>query len=334
MRVWVIGLGGCWAGLAAAQQCPERAERGPSIASGTSFEVLAVHAEDSLVGEEPRWIGVTGTTTGMTSTGPCWFQGDVTRPDGTTSYFYKVAVDARGASGVWSDCPVGALYEPPPAGRRLTVLALHPEDSSGYSGLATGMMVTSSAEVVSNGGCWFGGLVRLDNGQDVYTYKVAYGSEEDVCPVAALTGPLPAGTAARIARVHPRDPNPPATLPVGEPVVARALKATGACWYSGVIEVDGQPITVQRIALGRAGGALARCPDGAANAPLGAGARARVVGVHPDDAYASVHEDLIGRDVILSGSTGVVGCWHRGDARTPEGTPMRFYRVALAPVTP
>ncbi len=121
------------------------------------------------------------------------------------------------------------------------------------------------------------------------------------------------------------------SLTAGDNVTVVGVKGTGACWYSGDVDHEGQTLRIERLAFGRSGGAVARCPDAAATAALPSGSRARIVAVHPEDAYASVFDAVVGRVVVLTTASRASGCWQQVEARTEGGVPMRLFRVALAP---
>jgi hypothetical protein len=318
---------------ARAQSCPTHAETGPAIPSGTRVTVLDVHQDDAYHVDRPRLTGKTGTVDGeLSSNGACWFGGSVNLDGEGSWYFYKVAVEAGGASGTWPLCTDEMLRDPIRRGQTVRVAAIHPDDAYGAGQmLSEGAAVIAQEDLVNNGGCWWGGSVQTKDGTPAYLYKVAFVPDRDACPAGALTDVAPVGEPLTVAGIHPD--HPASGLAVGDTVRAEApLAAWKRCWFEGELTGPlGAPQPVRGVALRRGGGGALTCPAGAANGPLAGGSAVRVLGVHVDDPYAAVSAAVVGRVGRLDAAAAGAGCWRAADLLTEGGVRLRFDRVALAP---
>jgi hypothetical protein len=77
--------------------CPAGAQRG-NVRSGQRLTVLGVHPEDAYYGGTTINIGDSVTTTGDLTSDGCWLSGPAVHQNGTSLYFYKVALGTSGAS--------------------------------------------------------------------------------------------------------------------------------------------------------------------------------------------------------------------------------------------
>lgn len=325
-------------GLVWAQACPAGAETGPRIASGTQVTVLGIHRDDSYA-HETTYIGQTATV-GSTLTNneqTCWFGGDVTYADGTYRYYYKFAVDAGGASGVWPQCDAKALTRPIRRGERVVVLAVHPEDSF-YDTRDTmlGRIATATTDLQLTNDCWYSGSLTMEDGSETYAYKVSLADDADLCPYNAMTAlPLP-GAELQIAAVHNDvSASERTALSVGTTLTATdQLRMTDGCWVSGpLVTSDGSTVQATRVALARTDGTRTTCAGDAT--PAEAGARMRVSGVHAADPYGAVANDILGTSgTVLAVRPGVDGCWSETDFEGDNGVRYRFSRATFSPLTP
>jgi ribosomal protein L21E len=156
-------------------RCPSGALT--SIADGQRLNVAAIHPDDAYHDSRGTIVGSKGVNTGLTVTEGCWFGGPFRQEDGEERYFYKAAfTSAGGPAPAPKGCPSGALTSASP-GQRVVILKVHPNDAyysskSSYEG-QTGTV--QDVHLQSGSGCYFGGTVKLDNGDEPYFYMAALG---------------------------------------------------------------------------------------------------------------------------------------------------------------
>lgn len=164
--------------------CPSGALRG-NPTNGQSYTVLGLHPDDAYTGGTTVTTGMRVTFDGETQVRDgCWISGSAARADGTSLYFYKVAVQGggrtapapRGGGLVLNSCPSNAARGRIPAGTRIRFLGVNPDDaySSGTSSFAVGDVLTAKEELTNHGECWFGGPVEAPANDGLYFYKGAF----------------------------------------------------------------------------------------------------------------------------------------------------------------
>ncbi len=333
--------------------CPSGAYTGSSLSSGTRVKVLTVSSNDAYYSTRGTVEGKVGRVDGSWSqTGsPCWFAGQFYGDDGSSFYFYQAAVQAvSGAAEATSGntCPSGSATSNMAEGTRVEVLGVHSDDAY-YSNRSSivGLQGVVSGDLHSNDGCWMGGGFTADNGTYYYFYKaavrklsgsgaVAAGTS---CPSGSYTGSPPtAGTRVRVLTVS-KDDAYFGTKSAIEGKVGRtdgAWSTTGSgCWYAGQFYGDdGSSFYFYQAALEVLGSgapaAAASCPPGAATSGFAEGARVRVVGIHPDDAYHPTAASIIGAVGKVSGDLhSNDGCWMGGGFTADDGTYYYFYKAAV-----
>lgn len=155
--------------------CPSGALR--SVSSGQHLKIARIHPDDAYYTSKSGIEGKAGTNTGLSKTEDCWFGGPFIQDDGTERYFYKAAFTSAPAVSAGDGCPAGALTSSR-AGQRVRVLKVHSNDAyystrSAYEG-QSGTVV--DVHLQSGTGCFFGGTVKLDNGNEPYFYMAALGA--------------------------------------------------------------------------------------------------------------------------------------------------------------
>jgi hypothetical protein len=321
--------------LAWGQACPAGAEAGPHILNGTRVTLLEIAQDDSYANE--RWlIGKEGVATGLVnSEHSCWYGGEVRFDDGTSRYFYRVAVDAGSASGTWPTCDAGALVAPIPHGTQTLVLGVHPDDLMfGSPLLAPGTVVTTFGQMSAIEDCWMSGSLQTLDGTEHYLHRVSLGSDANLCPANAIRSTPQAGERLQVVRVHHDSlDTEQALFTVGLPVDAvGTMDIEDSCWLAGdlFIPSSNQTLPVSRIALAQGNGANTTCTT-AASARVGDTVVVASVGL--SDSYAVVVHRVVGTEGIVRRITSTSdGCWVAGEVVASNGVQYRFTQVSLVPV--
>ncbi len=320
--------------LAWGQACPTGADTGPRIPNGTRVTVLEISQDDSYASERSL-IGKEGTATDlMNSEHSCWYGGEVQFDDGSSRYFYRVAVDAGNSSGAWPTCDLGALVPPVPSGTQTLILSVHPDDSYyGNPQLAPGTVVTTSGQMTQTEDCWMSGSLRTQDGSEYYAYKVSLGSDANLCPANAIRSAPQAGERLQVVRVHGEAPQPEhAFFTDGMPVEAVGkMGIEDSCWLTGdlFIPATSQTMPATRIALARGNGASATC-SGASTVRVGDSVSVASIGMA--DPYAAVAHRVIGTEGTVRGvSSASDSCWVAVEIEGTNGVRYRFTQATFTP---
>lgn len=349
---------------ASGSACPAGAYTGAALTSGTRVRVLTVSAEDAY--SKKRYVveGKVGKTDGnwKKSGSPCWYTGQFYGDDGTSAYFYQASVQVMDNAEA-SACPTGSATVDVPAGTRVKVLALAPDDAYyGDKDRIVGKTGKVTDALHPNHGCWMGGGVTADDGTYYYFYKAAVeplngqqtggsgGMAAAVggtvgCPANTYLGDPPAlGTRVKIVALSDKDTYYGTRSEVeGQSgrVDGAWTRAGSTCWYGGQFQADNgnvfelyrAAIQITNTAAQTTNAAAATCPPGAATTKLADGTRVKVLAIHPDDSY---YQDF----ARITGETGKVtgdlhpqdGCWLTGGFTADNGTYYHFYKAALVPL--
>jgi len=328
--------------VAHAQGCPSGAFSSGVLPAETRVRVLAVSESDAYFPQRAEIVGKTGTVDRMDptgSSGQCWYGGQFNGDDGSSYYFYQVALEVIAGGG---GCPSGSytgteVY----SGTRVRILAVSPEDAyygtrhsiEGKVGRVEGTWSKMGEP------CWFAGQFYADDGSSNYFYQAAVeilsgGEVADSCPPTASTASLTEGTRVKVLAIHSEDAyHSDAARIIGiQGKVSGDLHSNGGCWMGGGFTADDgtyyyfYKAAVEVIAYTPS----TPCPPGANTAPLSEGTRVKIVALHPDDAYHSDAARIIGTVGVVSGGlTSSDGCWMGGGFTADDGNYYYFYKAAV-----
>jgi hypothetical protein len=212
----LLTLGGLGVPTAAdAQSCPSGSVRSGTIASGTRVRLLGLSEADAYYSSRGSVVGKTGRVDRLDPTGSgkssCWYGGQFYGDDGSSYYFYQVAVEVLGSGG--SSCPAGAFTgSVVSGGTRVRLLTVSADDA--YYGTRHGIegKVGRVDGTWSKMGepCWFAGQFYGDDGSSHYFYQVAVeiqsGGSANACPGGAATSNMADGTRSRSSACTPTTP--------------------------------------------------------------------------------------------------------------------------------
>lgn len=346
----------CGRAAEAQEACPPGATTETGFLWGQPLRLLALHPSDPDAEALAADVGGVGVVRkALQRVEGCWFRGGFTTADGRELEVSRAAFEVLPPSAVREKCPKGARRVPVPAGTRVRVLALHPDDAhydhrSDLIG-RTGYAVRETRMTV---GCWQAGPVIFPDGRFAFFFKaaVARDSEPDEAPM--YIGPtVTAGRQLEIlgvdaAGIH----GPERDQLIGlrcEAVEPMPLVPFGM--HAGLVHCeDGGTYRFQRVAIAlpdekrpyegwlpppwRPPPVPRECPSGAAEAPLPPGEHARILGFGPEDPRDAEPEPFVGLTGVVERTRRNGECWSRGWFDPDEGEPIHFDQVALAPDDP
>jgi hypothetical protein len=243
--------------------CPAGALR--QIGEGDRLRLAALHPDDAYYSTGDAMLGSEITSLSLHVTEDCWFAGEVSASDGSTSYFYKAAfVPVDGATPSLdvpgtSSCPDGAIRgRDVLAGTPLQLVALHSEDAystSDFTMPMTGQAAGDGLTVTED--CWYGGSFSAADGSSYYFYKAAFTAGSDApptpsaCPNGALSS-VEAGSTVRVLKVHPDDAyfSDRARIEGRVGVAPAAMELESECFFSGEFMIGDEALYFYKAALG------------------------------------------------------------------------------------
>ena len=146
-----------------------------SVPTGSRVTIAEVSPEDAFFGQRDALVGVSCTLAEpSTFKDGFWHGGSAVCDDGQSYYFYKVAYRVAAAAPAVT-VPPNALDYSLPAGTRVVVAAVHPEDAY-YSdrGSMLGKRCTVGEQTTLRDRYWHAGPMTCDDGSSYYFYKAAY----------------------------------------------------------------------------------------------------------------------------------------------------------------
>jgi len=341
------------AGTAFAQDtCPPGSISAP-LTAGHRVKIVAISADDAYHDKAAQIIGTTGVVSGgtLTSNGACWMGGGFEADDGTGYYFYKAAMldltPTPPPEPVVSDpsCPPGAATAAGfPSGQRVKIVGVHADDA--YHDKAAALIGTSgvvSGDLHNQGGCWYGGGVKADDGTEYYFYKaavVALGAPpaeattgSATCPAGATTTALPGGYLVKVLAVHPEDAyHATADQYVGTAgLVDGGLHSNDGCWMGGgLVTEKGDYLYFYKGAF-----QLLHQPDYPTlqGSTVVNGTVFLVNDLSPSDANFGSKAEIVGHFCVSLGALQSTGAgWFGGKVACLDGNTYTFHQVAVSPL--
>ncbi len=157
--------------------CPSGAVSGTVFNEGDNVRIVGISKDDAYVSDASSIVGLSATVgTEFSYKEDCWYGGNLVCSDGTTRYFYRVAIAGNAAktkkSGCPSDAATGTSF---PKGSRVTVVGISPEDSYYKDGdRLIGKTYIVGDDFRYSEGCYYvGNLKPVDGGSNYFFYRVA-----------------------------------------------------------------------------------------------------------------------------------------------------------------
>ncbi len=254
----------------ASNECPSGASSN-DFNEGDQVKILAISPDDAYVSDANDIVGLTATVgTDFSTKEGCWHGGNLVCSDGTTRYFYKVAIKSNGGGSASSKgdkngpCPSNASSSNFSIGDKVTIVGISADDAyvSSASQLV-GSTATVGTDFSLKEGCWYGGNLACSDGTSRFFYRVAIkgnsggsaSSKDDKngpCPSGASSRNFSKGTKVTIVGISNDDAfNSDASTLVGmSATVDSEFSLKEGCWYGGnLICADGTTRYFYRVAV-------------------------------------------------------------------------------------
>ncbi|TNE90222.1 MAG: hypothetical protein EP330_09195 [Deltaproteobacteria bacterium] len=232
-------------------------------------------------------------------------------------------------------CPPGLAMSAPANGATVQIVEVAKPDPFaksadvfvGRTGRASGM--------VQVGACEFAGEIALDGGGSPYFTRVRLIEQAtaSACPEGAVTQLSP-GQPVRFLSVHADDAYYGTREGIeGKLATADAPDLTEDCWWAGEFtDADGDEYYFYKVAVAAEGEAPAvtepSCPEGAVRS-IAKGTKLTLAALHPDDAYYSSRDGMLGVRGTSVGLHPTEGCWFAGEFTRDDGGDHYFYKAAF-----
>lgn len=164
--------------------CPSGASSS-TFSKGDAVKIAGISLDDSYLHDADNLVGMSAIVgTEFEHETDCWYSGNLVCADGTTRYFFRVAVKGAGSgsgkklaasSGSDGTCPSQAYHEGEiPKGTKVQIAAVSKEDAyfSDRSGIE-GKSCTVGADFNMKSDCWYAGNLIFADGTSKYFYRVA-----------------------------------------------------------------------------------------------------------------------------------------------------------------